>query len=373
MAAKKADPFLAELNLKYGDVLRHRWRLTGTRLGAGVFGSVYEVEDMKEKGELAAMKIEKNVDGDQSLLKIEAKALQAVSNIDGMIHYLDGYKKKTFQYIVITLCGPDLMRLRAVEGINKFRSKRYKKRYSEETTLRIGILALYQIKKLHEVGYIHRDLKPGNMTVCADNAPIRHIYVIDFGMVRRYVTRQTDSVIMKLKEDEDNTNKDYMRPARDGCLLRGTTKYCSIDVQLRKEQGRVDDLWSLLYSLVEFQTGLPWGTERNQETILKMKQSTTDEELFKNCPQEYFVIANHLRTLTYYDRPKYCEIYKQLNNALIRLGNVTFLDPMDWEDDAEVQEEIVKLMAEKKIDPTTPRNEELCIKLYPCFDPKHFN
>ncbi|CEF65133.1 Asator [Strongyloides ratti] len=369
---KKNDQFLNDLNLNFGDVLRHRWRLTGTRLGAGVFGSVYEVEDMKEKGELAAMKIEKNVDEDNSLLKIEAKALQAISTIDGMVHYLDGYKKKNFQYIVITLCGPDLMRLKVIEGINKFKDKRLKKRYSEETSLRIGILALYQIKKLHEVGFIHRDLKPGNMTVCADNAPFRHIYVIDFGMVRRYVTRQTDSVILKLKEDDSNTNKDYMRQPRDGCLLRGTTKYCSIDVQLRKEQGRVDDLWSLLYSLIEFQVGLPWGQERDQITILKMKQNTSDEVLYKNCPQEYISIANHLKTLTYYDKPKYNEIYKLLCQGLIRCGNVTFLDPMDWEDENEVQEEITKLVSDKKIDINTPRNEELCIKLYPCFDPKHF-
>uniref|UniRef100_A0A0N5CCM6 non-specific serine/threonine protein kinase n=1 Tax=Strongyloides papillosus TaxID=174720 RepID=A0A0N5CCM6_STREA len=370
--AKKTDQFLNDLNLKFGDVLRHRWKLTGTRLGAGVFGSVYEVEDIKEKGELAAMKIEKNVDEDQSLLKIEAQALQAISNVEGMIHYLDGYRKKNFQYIVITLCGPDLMRLKAVEGINKFKEKRIKKRYSEETTLRIGILGLYQIKKLHEVGFIHRDLKPGNMTVCSDSAPVRHIYIIDFGMVRRYVTRQTASVRQKLKEDDDNCNKDYIRPAREGCLLRGTTKYCSIDVQLRKEQGRVDDLWSLLYSLIEFQVGLPWGSERDQATILKMKQSTPDEVLFKNCPPEYLTIATYLRTLSYYDKPKYSEIYKLLCQGLVRCGNVTFLEPMDWEDEPEVEEELKRLMNEKKIDLNTPRNEELCIKLYQCFDPKHF-
>ncbi|VDK45307.1 unnamed protein product [Cylicostephanus goldi] len=36
-------------------------------------------------------------------------------------------------------------------------------------------------------------------------------------------------------------------------------RYCSINTQERGEQGRMDDLWSLLYILVEMRGQLPWA------------------------------------------------------------------------------------------------------------------
>lgn len=54
----------------------------------------------------------------------------------------------------MSLCGPDLMFLKRIKGING--NRREDDRFSEPTIMRIGIQCLYAIKQLHEIGFIHR-------------------------------------------------------------------------------------------------------------------------------------------------------------------------------------------------------------------------
>lgn len=50
-----------------------------------------------------------------------------------------------------------------------------------------------------------------------------------------------------------------LREPRKTAPFRGTIRYCSLNVHRRDEQGRHDDLWSLLYMTAEMILGtLPW-------------------------------------------------------------------------------------------------------------------
>lgn len=116
-----------------------------------------------------------------------------------------------------------------------------RRRFSESTTVRLGIQCVRSIESLHRIGFIHRDIKPQNYAIGLDE-PRRTVFLLDFGLARQYVDR--------------NGN---LRPPRTVVGFRGTVRYASLNAHLRRDLGRHDDLWSLVYMLVELQrVRLPW-------------------------------------------------------------------------------------------------------------------
>ncbi|KAK6040299.1 hypothetical protein COOONC_22196 [Cooperia oncophora] len=203
---------------------------------------------------------------------------------------LDSGKKATYSYIILTLLGPSLNK------ILKF----YGKVCSVSTQVRIGINTLYAIKQLHDIGFIHRDLKPGNLAVGPIGTPqFRLIHMLDFGLARQYVITSEGG-------------RPKMRRPRPRVHFRGTLRYCSINCHEKGEQGRDDDLWCFLYMLAELRGPLPWAAIREGPDVLVAKRTVALEELLKNCPVELIDIAQHLMTLNYYSRPNYALIYDLL-------------------------------------------------------------
>lgn len=90
----------------------------------------------------------------------------------------------------------------------------------------------------------------------------RMIFLIDFGLARSFIV--WDNLIPKF------------RKKREQALLRGTTRlnicnkfkifkkfrFCSPTVHDRQEQGRRDDIWSLIYLMIELHVGLPWSKKK---------------------------------------------------------------------------------------------------------------
>jgi len=54
------------------------------------------------------------------------------------------------------------------------------------TTLRLGFQILKGIESIHEVGFLHRDVKPSNFAVGRTPQTMRRIYMLDFGLARQY-------------------------------------------------------------------------------------------------------------------------------------------------------------------------------------------
>ncbi|RCN27032.1 hypothetical protein ANCCAN_27235 [Ancylostoma caninum] len=299
-----------------GKIVCGRWKVL-SRLGAGGCGSVYKVEDVQRKGYIAALKAEAIVEDDSGVLKLEAAVLKKLADRKNVIRLLQSGKRSKYSFIVMTICGSDLMSLK----------KKSPEGFSESTILRIGIHALYAIKQLHEIGFVHRDVKPGNMMNGANGRDRRIIFLIDYGMVRNFVVRDAKGI--------------SMRKPRKNVLLRGTLRYCSLSVHKRLEQGRVDDLWAMLYMLGELYVGLPWNRITVEKEIVKIKEAETDENVFKECPEEFVAVAKYLRTLNYQDRPDYFKIYTWVRSALeevfmgaMKREKYTFSDKYEWEDDS---------------------------------------
>jgi tau tubulin kinase len=87
--------------------------------------------------------------------------------------------------------------------------------------------------------------------------------------------------------------------------FRGTARYASIGAHFGKDLGRVDDLWSLFYIVVEFLAGtLPWkGKEKDK--IGQLKEKYTQYGLMAGLPQQLIIFYNHLIGLKYDEKPNY--------------------------------------------------------------------
>lgn len=59
-----------------------------------------------------------------------------------------------------------------------------------------------------------------------------------------------------------------VRPSREQSGFRGTARYASLNSHQGKDLGRMDDLWSLFYVLIEFVTGtLPWRKLKDKDQV----------------------------------------------------------------------------------------------------------
>uniref|UniRef100_A0A1I7TKI6 separase n=2 Tax=Caenorhabditis tropicalis TaxID=1561998 RepID=A0A1I7TKI6_9PELO len=266
------------------------------------------------------MKVEYDSQEFDRTLQIEVHVLSKMKENRDVLKIIDCGKRKHYTYMVTTLCGKDLMALRL----------KIQRGFNDTSAMRVALFTLYGLKQLHEAGFVHRDVKPGNIMTAANRGhDARFLVLIDFGMARSFVLT-----------GEDGRKK--LRPMRRRIPLRGTVRYCSMNVHERIEQGRGDDLIAMIYTIVFLTLGLPWSQLKDEKEIMSMKKSTKDVTLFEDLPEELKTIFEYLKTLAYADRPNYEKIYNLLMTAINRL-KINFLDPYEWED-----EEIEKMAKAEK-------------------------
>ncbi|KHN76559.1 putative serine/threonine-protein kinase [Toxocara canis] len=213
-----------------------------------------------------------------------------------------------FSFMLTTLYGKSIWSLRQTIP---------SKLLTAGSAARIAVHTLYQLKQLHEVGYILRDLKVGDMLIGLSGNDAKVVFLVDFGMCRTYVTR-------------DKNGNASIRPPREKAFVRGILRYCSPRVHQRKDVSRADDLWSLIYVAVDLVTGLPWRDLRAEEPVASLKAKTSDENLLKGCPEEWMPIMKHVRSLKFESRPNYKLIFDHLRSSLVRL-DTSYSDPWDWD------------------------------------------
>uniref|UniRef100_A0AC34RJP5 Protein kinase domain-containing protein n=1 Tax=Panagrolaimus sp. JU765 TaxID=591449 RepID=A0AC34RJP5_9BILA len=265
-------------------------------------------------------------------------------------------KRRLFNYMVVTLLGVNLKNLKAKAG--QF--------LPASTWVRVGIQALYCLKMVHDIGYIHRDIKPGNFVMGRkrDMLRCRLIHIVDFGLARSFAVQYKGRGWVA-------------RRARGSVEFRGTARYCSPAVHEKFEQGRKDDIFSLMYMLIEMHCGLPWQKERTRESLELKKLSCPDHVLLNHFPNDIFslmymliemhcglpwqkertreslelkklscpdhVLLNHfptelhgiifhIRSLNCYNRPDYSMIHNSFLQLMQNLG-VNYDDKYAWEDD----------------------------------------
>lgn len=102
-------------------------------------------------------------------------------------------------YVIMQLLGPSVMELK---------KKTADDRFSIGTGVRVADQMLRALRNLHEIGYLHRDVKPSNFVIGSAKEDSRMIFMLDFGLCRQFI----DPVTGK------------QRPPRMRCGFRGTVR-----------------------------------------------------------------------------------------------------------------------------------------------------
>ncbi|CAJ0928976.1 unnamed protein product, partial [Mesorhabditis belari] len=332
-------------SLPAGKLITERWKIID-KLGEGGGGAVYRVTDNTMAYVQRALKIEASADA-AGALKLEYGLLTDLQKVNHSVQIIVAGKLPEFRYMVIQLLGKDLYALK----------RSLTEPISDGSIFKIGMMSLYAIKQLHEIGYIHRDIKPGNLMFGREGRERQTIYLIDYGMVRSYVRKVGD--------------KWKVRKEREKCEFRGTLRYCSLNVHMRREQCRADDLWSLLYSMTEVHFRLPWNKENDEEKIMRSKKTLPDTTIFMHCPREFIEIKHYLKGLTYADRPDYLKIYQIMWKGMKR-NKFQFSTPFEWNKDVDDPQTAIESNPDEKRGEKCENPDELDYKLFPMIHPDRF-
>ncbi|VBB34963.1 unnamed protein product [Acanthocheilonema viteae] len=155
------------------------------------------------------------------------------------------------------------------------------------------------------------------MLVGLNGKATKMIFLVDFGMCRTYIRKNMNGSIA-------------IRPEREKAFVRGILRYCSLRVHKRQDVCRADDLWSLVYILIDLTVGLPWRDIKVEKPVAEQKETISDAKLFNGCPEEWIKIMEHIRSLRYNSRPNYKLIYDYLQETLVRF-QISYSDPWDWD------------------------------------------
>ncbi|KAE9416557.1 hypothetical protein Angca_007479, partial [Angiostrongylus cantonensis] len=269
----------------------NRYRLLQI-LGDGGYGTVFLSQNTQKN---VAVKTEKY---SKSMLHIEVNVLKA-ANAANCKHFCQLYDygtcKPDYVYVVMTLLYKDL---------HKLRSELPDRKFSFSTALRLAIQTFSAIEELHSIGFISRDIKPGNFAPghkATKQGKI--IFMYDFGLARRYLDKNKNLV-----------------PSRNEVGWRGTTRYGSLVAHKRMDLSRRDDVESWFYMLIEITKGsLPWRLVTDRAQVYVAKQAAREGDGRKNflsdTPPQYNSLLTWIDALVFEDTPPYSKFYNLLETV----------------------------------------------------------
>lgn len=148
----------------------------------------------------------------------------------------------------------------------------------------------------------------------------KQLFIIDFGLCKRYVDRKTGQHI----------------PRTDGKSMTGTARYASINAHQGFEQSRRDDLEAIGYMLIYLLKGsLPWQglggkTKADKYNAIRDSKIKTPVELLcRGIPQEFAEYLSYTKNLKFDETPDY-KMLKGLFTKVAKAENFVMDNVFDW-------------------------------------------
>ncbi|MEM9513572.1 MAG: protein kinase [Actinomycetota bacterium] len=179
--------------------------------------------------------------------------------------------------------GRQAVVMQLVEGKSLRQLLDTQKRLSPELTCHIGSCVAVALDHAHQSGFVHRDVKPGNIMITSDG----RVLLTDFGIAK--------GLAPSAENDLTNDN-----------IMMGTAKYLSPEqVRGKRLDGRAD-LYSLGLVLYECLAGrVPFLGETDADTALaRLQRDPTDlAQLRATLPTELVVVVHQLLARNPNNRP----------------------------------------------------------------------
>jgi serine/threonine protein kinase len=224
-------------------------------IGSGGMGVVYLAHDIRLKCNVALKEIRAEHLHDLQFrrrLAQEAHAAAAISHA-GIARAVDFMDSEQESYIVYEF----------VEGVT-LRDRLYRKRFTTEEILDLGIKVADALAAAHAEGFTHRDLKPENLMLTPRPDGTSRVKILDFGLAKRHK-------LLTFAPSDSGTETEAGSITTTATVLIGTINYMSPEQLGDTRKEPVDartDLYALGLILYEMATAInPFKGETVTSTI----------------------------------------------------------------------------------------------------------
>jgi serine/threonine protein kinase len=242
-------------------------------LRSGNYGKIYKVT---YNNSLYVIKEDSNIE----LLQHEASIYKILRDVQFVSKLYDFFLKDNLAYMVIDHFD---------ENLYLYKHKNLNNTNYEVNIIDIFTIIINTIHEIHNLGYVHRDLKPLN--ICLKNGMP---YIIDFGFTKQIIINKKHNVEKNIKS------------------IIGSYSFISNNVKNNIEPSRRDDIESIMYILL-FMFVLK--NKENNFVGFNINYEEIDEliiKLNKLNIESYKKILIYVKKMKFSQEPNYNYIIKEL-------------------------------------------------------------